>query len=62
MESTLETSTLQNQGERIAALENNQQYLATKADIANLQATLTWRLILAVSVATAILGLLIQSP
>lgn len=55
-------STLQNHGERIASLETNQQHLATKADLANLQATLTWRLILAVSIATAILGLLIRTP
>ena len=58
-------SSLQNHGERIAALENNQKHLATKADLANLQATLTWRLILAVSIATtastAILGIHIQS-
>lgn len=54
--------TLQNHGERIASLETNQQHLATKADLANLQATLTWRLILAVSIATAILGLLIRTP
>ena len=60
-----ETTTLQNHGERIAALESNQQHLATKADLANLQSTLTWRLVLAVSIATtastAILGILIQS-
>ena len=55
-------ATLQNHGERIASLETNQQHLATKADLANLQATLTWRLILAVSIATAILGLLIRTP
>ena len=55
-------STLQNHGERIASLETNQQHLATKADLVNLQATLTWRLILAVSIATAILGLLIRTP
>jgi len=55
-------STLQSHGERIASLETNQQHLATKADLANLQATLTWRLILAVSIATAILGLLIRTP
>ncbi|MCY3575626.1 MAG: hypothetical protein OXG92_11575 [Chloroflexi bacterium] len=56
-----DTETVQNHGERIAALENNQQHLATKADLANLQATLTWRLIIAVSIATAILGFLIQT-
>ncbi len=65
MDSTTDLATLQNHGERIAALENNQKHLATKADLANLQATLTWRLILAVSIATtastAILGILIQS-
>ena len=59
-------STLQNHGERIASLETNQQHLATKADLANLQATLTWRLILAVSIATtvstALLGLLMRTP
>lgn len=55
------TDTRQNHGERIAALENNQQHLATKADLANLQATLTWRLIIAISIATAILGFLIQT-
>ena len=66
MDSALDVGTLQNHGERIASLENNQQHLATKADLANLQATLTWRLILAVSIAatasTAIIGILIQSP
>ena len=66
MDSAIDLGTLQNHGERIASLENNQQHLATKADLANLQATLTWRLILAVSIATtasiAILGILIQSP
>lgn len=62
MDAVANAGTLQKHGERIAALENNQQHLATKADIANLQATLTWRLIIAVSVATAILGILIQSP
>ncbi len=62
MDATANAGTLRKHGERIAALENNQQHLATKADIANLQATLTWRLIIAVSVATAILGLLIRSP
>ena len=61
MAAVTESATLQNHGERISALENNQQHLATKADLANLQATLTWRLILAVSVATAILGFLIQA-
>ena len=61
MAAAAESATLQNHGERISALENNQQHLATKADLANLQATLTWRLILAVSVATAILGFLIQA-
>ena len=63
MATATETSTiatLQNHGERITSLETNQQHLATKADLANLQATLTWRLILAVSIATAILGLLIR--
>ena len=54
-------STLQNHGERIAALENNQTHLATKADLSDLQATLTWRLIIAVSIATAVLGFLIQA-
>ncbi len=66
MDSTVDVRTLQDRGERIASLENIQQHLATKADLANLQATLTWRLILAVSMATtastAILGILIQSP
>ena len=61
MDSAMDVGTLQNHGERIAALENNQQHLATKGDLANLQAILTWRLILAVSVATTILGFLIQS-
>jgi len=59
-------STLQNHVQRIASLETNQQHLATKADLANLQATLTWRLILAVSivttVSTALLGLLMRTP
>ena len=66
MDSAVNAGTLQDHGERIAALENNQKHLATKADLANLQATLTWRLILAVSIATtastAIIGILIQSP
>lgn len=61
MDAVANAGTLRKQGERIAALENNQQHLATKADIANLQATLTWRLIIAVSVATAIQALLIRS-
>ena len=55
-------STLQDHGERIASLETNQQHLATKADLADVQATLTWRMIIAVSIATAILGLLIRMP
>ncbi len=62
MATASETTALQNHGERIASLESNQRHLATKADLANLQATLTWRMILAVSVATAILGLLIRTP
>ncbi len=61
MDAVANAGTLRKQGERIAALENNQQHLATKADIANLQATLTWRLIIAVSVATAVQALLIRS-
>lgn len=66
MDAAANAGTLKEHGERIAALENNQKHLATRADLANLQATLTWRLILAVSIATtastAILGILIQSP
>ena len=62
MASALETTTLISQGERIAKLENNQQHLATKADISEMQATLTWRMVIAVSIATAILGLLIRVP
>ncbi len=67
MAAATETSTiaaLQNHGERIASLETNQTHLATKADLANLQATLTWRIVFAISIATtiatAILGLLIR--
>ena len=63
MTAATETSTittLQNHGERIASLETSQTHLATKADLAEMQATLTWRLILAISIATAILGLLIR--
>lgn len=62
MATVSETATLQNHGERIASLKSNQRHLATKADLANLQATLTWRMILALSIATAILGLLIRTP
>lgn len=57
MTAATETSTiatLQNHGERIASLETNQTHLATKADLANLQATLTWRIFLTVTIATII--------
>ncbi len=40
--------------ERIARLEAGYQYLATKADIEKLRADLTWRIVIAMSILTAI--------
>ena len=48
--------------ERIAKLEASYQHLATKADIEKLRADLTWRIVLAMSVLTAIFVAIVRLP
>ena len=46
----------------IAKLEASYQHLATKADIEKLRADLTWRIVLAMSVLTAIFVAIVRLP
>ena len=54
VEATMALETANRNVERIAKLEARYQYLATKADIEKLRADLTWRIVIAMSILTAI--------
>ena len=43
-----------NLGERVAGLEEGYKHVATKADLEKLKADLTWRIVIAISIMTAI--------
>ncbi len=55
---TLETAT--RNSERIARLEASLEHVATKEDIQKLRADLTWRMIIAMSILTAIFVAVVQ--
>ncbi len=61
MNSTQSEVTLQSHSVFNRALATYVPDLATKADLAKLQSTLTWRIIIVVSIATAFQGLLIRA-
>ena len=60
MESGLVLETANRNSERIATLEAILPHLATKEDIQKLRADLTWRIIIAMSILTAVFVAVVQ--
>ncbi len=63
---TIDATSPQRLSERVARLETAQEterpHLATKQDIEKLKADLTWRIVIAMSILTAIFVAITQSP
>ena len=62
VDTNMAQETASRNAERIAKLEASYQHLATKADIEKLRADLTWRIVLAMSVLTAIFVAIVRLP